>query len=270
MTDLSPAMTDITEFTFTSEGATIYGFRAAADAATRLDASAILCHGLTNHHEDAPMFGLLSRRLVEAGVDVYMFDFFGSGRSDGIFRDKTWSTMRQNLADALDAIEATFSLPPGRTALVGRSVGASIVANFLKDPRIGCSVLASPVVLLRMQFEPYRSPAENGYVRMPESVERSGQIKGDWILTEQFFDELEQAERDIIAAATGAERVLVMHCDGDPKVKTKHSTTLLELLGEPKRYLSVADGDHYYTGHEEQAAEATVSWVIEQLDAAVR
>src|SRR5687768_11644122 len=98
-------MIDTEEVKFVSGGAKLVGFYDRATDSDRLGACAVLCHGLTNHHEDAPMFDVLRRALLDAGVDVFMFDFFGSGRSDGLFRDKTWSTMRQNLADALCAVE---------------------------------------------------------------------------------------------------------------------------------------------------------------------
>jgi pimeloyl-ACP methyl ester carboxylesterase len=255
------------EFIFKSQGAKLYGFQYAADPGFRRDASVVMCHGLTNHHEDAPMFGLLRANLLAAGFDVFMFDFYGSGRSDGQFEDHTWTGMRQNLADMLDATHERLPLPAGRMSLVSRSVGASIAGYFLKDPRVGCSVLASPVLFLRYQFEPYRSPAVDGFVELPDSVERSGQIKGPWRLRDQFFDELEQCEIELLEAVAGAERVLVMHCGADPKVQTRHSSELMALLGDPKEYLFIEGGDHYYSGHEQEAGEATVSWLTKYVGA---
>lgn len=260
-------MTELTELTFASNGAKLWGGFVHATGAPR-DATVVLCHGLTNHHDDAPMFGLLRDGLLAAGYDVFLFDFYGSGQSDGTFRDKTWTGMRQNLADALDTLHEELPVSAGRVALVGRSVGASVAGYFLKDERIACSVLASPVLLLETQFGPYRSDPDGGYVRMPEYVERSGQIKGDWVMNEQFFDELVPAEHELIEAVTGASRVLVMHGHGDPKVKTVHSERLMQLLADPKMYIGVDEGDHYYTGHEDEAGSATLDWLNRYLSPA--
>ena len=253
-------MTDLIEFTFTSVGSSLWGGLANPDGTSH--GSVVLCHGLTNHHDDAPMFGLLQDKLTQAGYAVFMFDFYGSGRSDGLFHDKTWSIMRTNVADALNVCQQRFGAEAGGMALAGRSVGASLAGYFAKDQRIACSVLASPVLLLTSQFAPYRSePAADGYVRLPDYVERSGQIKGEWEINETFFDELGPFERDLTEAVADAQRVLVMHGKGDPKVKTLHSEQMMELLGDPKRYLGVEDGDHYYSGHEYEAADATVAWI---------
>ena len=214
------------------------------------------------------MFTLLRDEFLSADLDVFMFDFFGSGESDGLFRDKTWSGMRRNLGDALDLVEAKLGTSgTGQISLVSRSVGASIAGFFVKDPRVACSVLSSPVLRLVNQFQPYWSPLVDGFVEMPDQVERSGQIKGAWVLNQQFFDELESTENELVSAVKGAQRVLVTHGLSDPKVVTANSTELMGLLAEPKRYVGVESGDHYYTGHENEAVDVAVDWVLRYTSA---
>ena len=198
-----------------------------------------------------------------------MFDYFGSGRSDGLFQEKTWSSkLRANLADALGLIQSTRLQPGGAIALVARSVGASIAGFFAKDPRVVCTVMASPVLYLVERFGDIRRPGTTGVVRMPESLERSGQIKGDWALNEEFFDELAKTELELTSAITGAQRVLVLHGDDDPKVAEANSARILELLAGPKRYVRVSGGDHYYTGREDEVTRATVDWVVRHTSTA--
>lgn len=252
------------EVTFRSAGATLYGYVWPGPSTY-----VVMSHGLTNHHDDAPMFGLLRESFLASGFGVFMFDYFGSGKSDGQFEDKTWSGMRQNLADALDLVEKTLLERDSSIALVARSVGASTAGFFAKDPRIACTVLASPVLHLMDRFASIRSPGSEGLVRMPESLERSGQIKGEWASSQRFFDELEQTERELTEAVRGAQRVLVLHGDDDPKVAASNSHGIFQLLDDPKRYVGVEGGDHYYTGREKDVVDETLAWVVQYDPGAV-
>lgn len=242
---------------FKSNDATLYGYmwQSEADGAPYV----VMSHGLTNHHEDAPMFERLRSHFVSAGLGVFMFDYFGSGESDGDFREKTWTGMRQNLADALDLVEERTSRP---IALVARSVGASIAGFFAKDARLCCSVLASPVLYLIDRFGSIPGPDSGEIVQMPENLERSGQIKGAWELNRRFFDELRDTEQALAEAVDGARNVLVIHGNDDPKVSSTNSERLYELLAEPKRFVAVEGADHYYTGVEAQVVEASTAWVL--------
>jgi alpha-beta hydrolase superfamily lysophospholipase len=249
------------ELAFESAGATLYGYDWPARGSEPATTYVVMSHGLTNHHEDAPMFELLRDRFLERRLGVFMFDYFGSGKSDGSFEEKTWSGMRQNLADALDLVSATMIGSDASIALVARSVGASIAALFVKDPRVSCSVLASPVMHLIERFGYIPGPGNEEPVAMPDNIERSGQIKGRWALNRRFFDELETTEREIEKAVTGASDVLVIHGERDPKVAVSNSQRLFELLSEPKRFLGVEGADHYFTGVEAIAADTAVEWV---------
>src|SRR5689334_11819175 len=104
-------MTDPVEIEFRSAGARLTGYEWAPSGLRANAVSVVMCHGLTNHHEDAPMFSVLRDRFLKAGLGVFMFDFIGSGKSEGLFQDKTWSGMRRNLADALDFVSEKIASP---------------------------------------------------------------------------------------------------------------------------------------------------------------
>lgn len=256
------------EVTFQSVGATLYGYVWPARHGSVPATYVVMSHGLTNHHEDAPMFELLRDRFVANGLGVFMFDYFGSGKSDGLFQDKTWSGMRANLADALDFVQSTRLQSGGHFVLVARSVGASVAGFFARDPRVVCTVLASPVLYLVDRFGDIRKPGSTGVVRMPESLERSGQIKGEWALNQEFFDELWETEHELASAIANAQRVLLLHGDDDPKVAEANSVQIYELLAEPKRYVRISGGDHYYTGREDEVTGAILDWVVRQTSIA--
>ncbi|WP_442932812.1 alpha/beta fold hydrolase [Mycobacterium kyogaense] len=100
-------------------------------------------HGLTNSHSDAPVFDDLRSALLSAGYPVFMFDYLGSGNSDGSFEDKTWLNQRQCLQDALSFASTMGFEHPGQY-LFGRSVGGALSGFFLNQTSVKGAVLASP------------------------------------------------------------------------------------------------------------------------------
>lgn len=226
---------------------------------SRARTTVVMSHGLTNHHDDAPMFMLLRDMLVEDGFDVFMFDYFGSGESDGLFHDKTFSIMRHNLGTALDV--AADIVPANHLALVGRSVGASIAAFYLTDPRVDCAVLASPVLHLVDRFASIRTDRRLRFVEMPEWLERSGQIKGAWELNQMFFEELAPTEQGIALAVEGATGVMVLQGLMDGKVSARNAEGVFDLLAEPRKLDLLEGADHYYTGMEKMVSQKCVTWL---------
>ncbi len=249
------------ESAFHSAGADLAAYLWRPESLTTPQPYVLMAHGLTNSHEDAPLFGLLRDRLLRAGCAVFMFDFYGSGNSEGTFPEKTWRNQRQNLADAITYLADELATPDDPIALFGRSVGGTLCSFFLQHPRITCAVVASPPVLLEEGFGRYRSRAVDGFVHMPPDLDRSGQIRGDWRLREEFFDDLVRTEKELRIAASGARRVLVTHGAADPKVERQNSSDLFGLLAEPKRCLLIEDADHYYNGAEANVVEAAAEWI---------
>jgi uncharacterized protein len=220
----------------------------------------LMSHGLTNNHADAPLFGDLRERLLTDGMPVFMFDYFGSGGSDGAFQDKTWSNQRQNLADAIDFLRTEVMESPGRIAVFGRSVGATLCGFFLRLPEVSCAAMVSTPVSLEAVFGRYRSRAIDGYVSMPEDLERSGQIRGEWKLPVQFFSELAAVEGELRSALRGATGVLVVQGLADAKVPVDEADRLFAELAEPKQLARIAAADHYYTGQEQEVVELVSNW----------
>lgn len=253
---------------FASDRAALAGYvwRPAREVAAPV--TVVMAHGLTNSHSDAPLFGVLRDRLLKEGMSVFMFDFFGSGESDGAFQDKTWANQSQNLADAIDFVRAEVAASDESLALFGRSVGGTLCGFFATHPAVRCSVLASPPFLLEETFGGYRSRAADGYVHMPEDLERSGQIRGEWKLPVAFFEELVPTERALADAVRGARRVMVSHGLKDPKVSPRNAEELYALLAEPRRYCPIAEADHYYHDCEDEIVGLMAAWIAEQTEVA--
>ena len=125
-----PAIEQSVEF-LTSAGKTLRGVLHLPAAAPRDPAPAVvLFHGFTgNRMESHWMFVKCSRALAQAGVASLRFDFYGSGESDGEFRQMT---LRGEIADGRAAVaflRTQKGIDPKRVGLQGLSLGGAVAAT---------------------------------------------------------------------------------------------------------------------------------------------
>jgi len=223
----------------------------------------VMCHGLTNNHNDAPLFAEMREALLKDGYSLALFDFYGSGNSDGYFHEKSLGVLRKNLSDVLDFLST--SRTDSQIAIFGRSVGGTICAFFLADPRIKAAVLASPPTKLTAAFMPLYSEPIGGFVHLPNRTKRSGQIKGDWKLPVSFFEELTPLTEDLQRIALSSCPTLMMQGGKDSKVDVENTKQYYDLLSGPKRWLFFPSGDHEYTGLERDTTNTSVEWFRNRL-----
>jgi alpha-beta hydrolase superfamily lysophospholipase len=173
--------------------------------------------------------------------------------------------LRENLRDVLSFLEREGLVNGRQLGLFGRSVGGTICSFFAKDPRVGAVVLASPPFMLTESFSKLYSAPHTGYVSLPETIQRSGQIKGEWKLNAGFFDELEALQEALVEAVDGATRVLVTQGSRDNKVAPESTRKLFELLSTPKDFLLFSEADHEYRGVEKEVTAAAIRWLRQHL-----
>lgn len=250
-------MSDPGRLTIPADGEELAGFLSGETDGGPL---AVFAHGLTNSHVDAPLFGEIQERLLDRGVGVLSFDYYGSGESPGAFQDKTWARMRADTEAAIAFARDELRAAP--LLLFGRSVGATVLGFHAKDPGVEASALVSPPIDLVATFGRYVERAKDGYVDLPESLERSGQIRGEWRLPMRFFEELAETTAELRAALKGARNVFLAFAEGDTKVAAPPIEEAFEWLAEPRQLCRIEGGDHYYHGQEDAIADASVDWLL--------
>ena len=106
----------------------------------------VLFHGFTGQRmESHGMFVSCSRALARAGIASLRFDFYGSGESDGEFREMT---LRGEIADgrrAVDFLRAQAEINPQRLGLLGLSLGGAVAASLASGVGAKAVVLWSAV-----------------------------------------------------------------------------------------------------------------------------
>ena len=176
--------------------------------------------------------GNISHRLDELslihdrlGVNVFIFDYHGYGRSEG--RASEEGTYISGEA-ALGYLRNRSDVDPAKIVYFGRSLGGAVAVELATKHRPYGLVLVSP-------FTSIRSMARRHYPFLP---------LGPLIRTK--YDSLSKLPE------VGAP-LLIVHGDNDEIVPIDEGRTLFEAAGEPKDFYTVRGADHndtYYVGGE--------------------
>lgn len=251
----------VEEFRVESNGRALWvGIRRAIEQA-EYPLTVVLSHGLTNSHEDAPLFAYVTESLLEAGHDVLLFDYVGSGLSGGSFEDKTFSAMRRNLDDVLTHMQMART-GQGSLALFGRSVGGTLAAFHAKHSAVRTTVVVSAPLDLEATFRPtYTELTSDGFVYLDRRYAPSGQLRGQYRLRQAFYEELEPLTNELYEAVRGCRHLLVMQGGADQKVPLDQGQKFMELAGEPKRYVEIAGTGHDFAGAEHEVAAHLLAWL---------
>ncbi len=227
----------------------------------------VLFHGLSNSKEDCPLINEVTATLNSEGFFTLRFDFFGSGESPGLLRDKTWEELRQN---AMDAIAFLMNIK-GVTeiGLWGRSLGATFAILCANQPKIEAVVLASPDVLVtktlnKHKFEMLKK--KNELLRKQgKSLPGTGKFKGPLELNEAFFSDLQKVEQEVLATLPLLQNVLVMATTPDVKVPLENVVEVINNVREPKKLIIYEGVNHDYHPVENDAVGHGVAWFKEYL-----
>jgi dipeptidyl aminopeptidase/acylaminoacyl peptidase len=226
----------------------------------------ILCHGTTNDKYTCPLIEYASKFFVARGTAVVRFDFFGSGESDGIFRDKTISDMIQNLNDIIDYSQSRSEIDRHKIGLWGRSVGGTVVAACSNPDEIETNILISPPVLLCKTFLPLferfgkREITPIGLSSQAQDA-ATGKVKGELELSKRFFGELECLDKQIEKNLARMKSVLIVQGDNDKKVSVENARYAYNLVQEPKRLVILRGADHAYSGKENEVMKLIDEWI---------
>lgn len=223
----------------------------------RLAAGIVLFHGFTGDRMESHwMFVKCSRALAQAGLASLRFDFYGSGESDGEFREMS---LRGEIADGRAAIaflRKQAGIDPIRVGLLGLSLGGAVAAA------LASSVGAKAVVL-------WSAVAHTA--RLRDLVKQGGKkIAGKAGAME--FDAREISPRlieDVLKVepirhlARFKGPTLIIHPEMDEAVPISHAHDFLQAAGADAKELAIITGaDHVYTSilWEQEVIVRTVQW----------
>lgn len=191
--------------------------------------------------EDAPLLiyfhgngGNLSHRasvasqLAERGVNVFLFDYRGYGRSQG--RPSEEPIHIDSLA-AYDFARATFGTPPGKIALYGESIGGPYAARVATRREACCVVVESSFPSLRRVGNTLFRPIPLGY------------FARDLLRTREWLD---QAGLPVLVMHGRRDRVIPFHLGMElyEELRVEKELFVSETAGHAE--LELAEGGRFY------------------------
>lgn len=222
----------------------------------------VLLHGFTGDRMESHwLFVKCSRALAEAGIASLRFDFYGSGESEGEFRE---ATLEGEIADARAAVEffrRQKGIAPDRVGLLGLSLGGTIAAAIA-----GCDQVQALVLCSAPAHPPeLRKLAESHSRPLPGS--NGGREYGAHEVSARFLDSLDHVD-PLASVASFTGPTLVIHPEHDEHLPVANADTFLEAAGaEVKQKVIIAGADHTFTSiaAEREVINRTVAWFSEHL-----
>lgn len=216
----------------------------------------VLFHGFTgNRMESHWLFVKCSRALAQAGIASLRFDFYGSGESDGEFREMTLSGEIADGRVAVDFLRAQTGIDPERVGLLGLSLGGAVAATLAPSIKAKAAVLWSAV-------------AHTARVR--QLIKQSARkIPGKGAMEYDAREVNPRLEEDVLKVepirhlARYQGPTLIIHSEKDEAIPVSHARDFFHAAGAgAKEIVIIAGADHVYTSipWEREVIIRTVQW----------
>lgn len=217
------------------------------------DRLVIMCHGFTgNKSENKRLFVEAARTFAREGLNALRFDFFGSGDSEGEFRESRLSHNIENLRDVI-----AWGRGRGfRVAVLGISMGAATAVLTLADQPVEALVLWSTVPDLKQLFESYvEEPSQ--LAALPETVEHDG-----WLIDADFFyDALRYDVPQAFSALTLPK--LIIQGTADAPLFVRGFEIFRDIVTPPADFMEIPEAGHTFQKpqHRKQVIRQTAIWL---------
>ncbi len=222
-----------------------------------------VCHGIPHGgpdtHYDVRGRGYpeLAERICRGGFTVMIFNFRGTGDSQGNFDIMGWT---RDLGAALDYLASLPEVTGSGLRLLGFSVGAAVsIYVAVQDMRVSsvaacaCPAEFNSLVSKGSALEVVTHFRKVGIIRdrdFPDS-------DGGWLHSFQQISPLRYVSR------LSPRPLLLVHGSQDETVPVSHARKLYAEAGEPKR-LVIIDGAGHQLRRDERAVVEVVSWLRSQ------
>ncbi|KUJ94262.1 MAG: 2-hydroxy-6-oxohepta-2,4-dienoate hydrolase (TodF) [Archaeoglobus fulgidus] len=207
----------------------------------------IVCHGLPYEPGSVveksyiDLAGFFSKR----GFPTLIFDFSGTGLSDGHFSLKAWVEDLLRIAENFEEV-----------SILGYSMGGAVAVRAAAELRNlrKMVVVSSPCCLDMFTEQVLKLVYENA--RMKNTLKGIGSFES---FKNLFLKEFTEIEPKNWIGDVGAEK-LIVHGRLDEIVPFENGLTLYNLAREPKAFVEVEKGDHFLR-QDNRVVELIAEWL---------
>ncbi|HXW15197.1 MAG TPA: alpha/beta hydrolase [Terriglobia bacterium] len=217
----------------------------------------VLFHGFTGHRmESHGLFVKCSRALAKAGIASLRFDFYGSGESDGEFREVTLSGEIADGRAAVAFMRGQEEINPERVGLLGLSLGGAVATVLAPGVHAKALVLWSAVA----------HPARLRDLIEKSAKEIAGKPGAMEVEAREFNprlieDVLKVEPIRYLARYKGP--TLIIHPEKDETIPVSHAHDFFHASNAEAKELVIIEGaDHVYTSvpWEQEVIVRSVQW----------
>lgn len=215
-------------------------------ARINVDKAAIICHGLPYEPGSAidKSYDSLAEYFSRKGIPSVVFDFSGTGKSQGSFSLISWLEDLENIAENFEEVY-----------VVGFSMGGAVAYAFEKAESY--SIISSPfspdMFSEGMLREIYSNALLKGTLRGIRDYET---------FSRRFLEELQS----IAPSSVKSKRdVLVIHAIDDEVVPFEQGEKIFKHSKKPKKFVRVENGGHFLR-RSEKVIELAYRWISEKRE----
>ncbi len=222
----------------------------------------VFFHGFTGDRMESHwIFVKCARALAQAGIASLRFDFYGSGESEGEFREVTLQGELEDGEVAVEFLRRQKGVNWRRLGLLGLSLGGTIAASLASRARARAVVLwaalAHPVQLRALAETTTKPIPGAGGTREYSAHE----------VSPRFLDNLDKVDPlNSIAHFKGP--ILIIHPEKDEYLPLSHPEDYFQAASTAiKEKVVISGADHTFTSvpWEREVIERTVEWFRKHL-----
>lgn len=240
--------------TFQSQGAQLVGMHHNVDT----EKIVIMCHGFTsNKSESKRLFVEAARDFASRGFNAMRFDFYGSGDSEGEFKDFLVS---HNIANIKDAILWAKAQGYEKVAVLGLSLGAAAAILAIADQPVDA--------LLTWSAVPDMNPLYDYLVE--NLIDRGNENEpfdyDGWQLSRSFFDDANQYDVKASLARITQPKCF-MQGTADAPFFVDGFADFQKIVTPPADFMHFPDAGHTFQtpAHRRQVIKQTTRWLLRHL-----
>lgn len=215
-----------------------------------------VCHGIPAHAPDPGDRGypLLAEIICREGFAVFIFNFRGTGASDGNLDILGWT---RDLKAAIDYLHTSPEVAKSHLSLLGFSGGAAVsVYVASQDQRV------SSVVACACPAEFTFFTGIDARQTLIEHFRHIGAIRDKNFPRnpEEWLGGFEKVSPVQYIAGIAPRPLLLVHGSKDETVKVSHAHRLYDEAGEPKEII-IIDGAGHRLRQDERAMAIVINWL---------